>query len=95
MYTGLRYVYNDNAYYYFDSNGRMVTGWVYIDPYGEGEKDWYCFDSNGKAHNGLVDDSAHTYYCDNNGRIFRNSDVWDGDVHYYCDANGYATVVED
>ena len=95
MYTGLRYVYNDNAYYYFDSNGRMVTGWVYIDPYGEGEKDWYCFDSNGKAHNGLVNDSAHTYYCDDNGRIVRNSDFWDGDVHYYCDANGYATVVED
>ena len=39
----------DGAWYRFDANGYMITGW-----YGANDGSWYYYGSNGQAGNGLL-----------------------------------------
>ena len=73
----------DDAWYYFDSNGAMVTGWRNI------KEAWYYFDANGTMHTGWLtpEGESDTFYLGTDGVMQKGWQTVDGMV-CYLDANG-------
>ncbi|MDO5137441.1 MAG: hypothetical protein Q4D71_03175, partial [Oscillospiraceae bacterium] len=63
----------EGAYYGFDNQGHMKTGW--FKP--AGYDSWYYFNDDGKGRNGWAEDSQGRYYCvDGCSNYYRNTVIW-------------------
>ena len=67
--------------YRFDSNGKLMTGWVKID----GKQ--YYFDPDGKIHRGWIQSGSKWYYTDKDGKVVTGSYNCGGKT-YIFDGNG-------
>ena len=68
-----------NNGYYLDANGRMVTGWKYIDG------SWYYFKSSGLVAKGWNKIGGKWYYMyETSGRMYTGMKTY-GDSRYYLD----------
>lgn len=70
----------DGADYVFDSEGRMLTGWQYLN------NTWYCFKESGAmVKNGWMQDQNKWFYLGTDGRMVTNSTI---DGKYFVGADG-------
>ena len=79
------YIIGNNEYY-FDSSGKMKTGWIQC--YYDYELRWCYADSSGALYkNRWFKQSGKWYYFDNEGLAIQN-DIWHiGNKYYYFDKN--------
>lgn len=72
----------DGQAYYFDENGRPVTGWRYLD------NKWYYFDYQGIMQTGWQYVADRWYYLNSSGAMLNNGWNWINGRCYYLNANG-------
>ena len=71
----------DGADYVFESEGRMLTGWQYLN------NTWYCFKESGAmVKNGWMQDQNKWFYLGTDGRMVTNSTI---DGKYFVGADGF------
>ena len=75
----------DGTYYYFDSNGRVTTGWGYIG------NAWYYFDEKGEMQCGWQKRGGIWYFFEVSGAM--DHDMWIQGV-YYLKSSGVMAVSE-
>lgn len=75
----------DGEYYYFDDNGRVITGWQQIVGV------WYYFESHGAMQTGWKSIENIWYYFEGSGTM--DHDMWIQSV-YYLKASGAMAVSE-
>ena len=75
-----QWLYYEGNEYYFDEDGYMYTGWLYLD-------DWYCFDSTGALVTGWLSFNDKWYYMDEFGAMATGWVYWN-DSWYYMDMSG-------
>lgn len=79
-------VKSGSSYYYFDSDGKMTTGWLVL------KSGIYHFGADGKMSLGLTQVGDSYYYFDKKtGRMVQKNWVKSGDYVYYCDTYGAIT----
>lgn len=71
-------------WYYYDKNGKLVTGW-----FKDGGSEWYYADEDGKLVRGWFKDGGNDwYYADKDGKLVRGWFNDGGDDWYYSDNDG-------
>ena len=71
-------------WYYYDKNGKLVTGW-----FKDGGSEWYYADEDGKLVRGWFKDGGDDwYYADKDGKLVRGWFNDGGDDWYYSDNDG-------
>lgn len=71
-------------WYYYDKNGKLVTGW-----FKDGGNEWYYADEDGKLVRGWFKDGGNDwYYADKDGKLVRGWFNDGGDDWYYSDNDG-------
>ena len=70
----------DGADYVFDAEGKMLTGWQYLN------NTWYCFKTSGAmVKNGWMQDQNKWFYLGADGRMVTNTTI---DGKYFVGADG-------
>ena len=91
----------DGAWYHFDADGWMQTGWLrdgawyYLDPFSGAMRTgwvqdgsaWYYMDGSGAMQTGWIRSGSHWYFMDETGAM-QTGWVRDGAVWYYMDTSG-------
>lgn len=86
-YSGDHYTIGEKEYY-FDDNGKMLTGWFKID-FG-GYEEWFYADSSGALQAGWKEIGGYKYYFDPNGYyMYRDGTYTIAEVDYYFDYEGH------
>lgn len=100
------WIQNGSDWYYYDTNGNMVTGWKSIDGM------WFYFDNTGVMLTGWVKDGGKwyyldptlgamvtgwklingKYYCFDNSGVMKTGWVGSGSTWYYLDGSGAMTT---
>lgn len=71
-------------WYYYDKNGKLVTGW-----FKDGGSEWYYADEDGKLVRGWFKDGGNDWYdADKDGKLVRGWFNDGGDDWYYSDNDG-------
>lgn len=71
-------------WYYYDKNGKLVTGW-----FKDGGSEWYYAGEDGKLVRGWFKDGGNDwYYADKDGKLVRGWFNDGGDDWYYSDNDG-------
>lgn len=79
-------VKSGSSYYYFDSEGKMTTGWLVL------KSGIYHFGADGKMSLGFTQiGDSYYFFNKKNGKMEQKKWVKNGDYVYYCDAYGAIT----
>lgn len=81
MKTG--WVFNDNKWYYMNSNGAMQIGWLKIN------NKWYYFDKSGAMQTGWINVDGKDYLLYSNGEMAHDISIYG----YNIDSNGVAVKI--
>lgn len=81
MKTG--WVFNDNKWYYMNSNGAMQIGWLKIN------NKWYYFDNSGAMQTGWINVDGKDYLLYSNGEMAHDISIYG----YNIDSNGVAVKI--